>query len=306
MSASSESRAAGGRWATYGLTPLREPPPRLPSLVGIAWAHPTALQSIARRWLCRLRLGVLGLALLAVWLALPATAGATVHTGRDGIELIKHFEGFRPSRYVDPAGLFSQCYGATGAELAGLPPVATEAQCDHVLRLSLARTYEPPVRMLFVKGGPLHGAFNQHRFDALASFALNTGIGTLGSLTAGRTPRQIAAAFPAYNHDIWGRALPGLTLRRHAEADLFSRPMGRFELWPRYEIRLVRHLERLRGHSSPRARRVRAEMRARIAIRVGRLRHVIHREHDGLSHRRLDRLKALDRRLPHATTGVTR
>lgn len=259
-----------------------------------------------RRWLRRrLRLARLVLCAVAgVVLAFTVPASAAIHTGRDGVALIQHFEGLVLTPTPDPVGVVSICFGQTAAD-GPLPARATPAECRRMLRRSLAHNYEPAVRALFLPGGQLRGLFNQHRFDALASLAYNLGPGVLPRLVASRSPRVIAASMLAYNR-AGGVVLAGLTRRRHAEANLFSKPMARFELWPRYEIRLVKGLERLRGHRSARAARVRSVLRVRVALRVARLRHVIHAEHDALSHARLNRLKALERRLPHATTGGPR
>jgi lysozyme len=255
-----------------------------------------------RRWLRRLRVPVLGLALLAVWLALPAAASATVHTSPQGIRLIEHFEGLVLSVAPDPVGIPTVCYGQTAAD-GPLPAHATPAECEQLLHRSLARGYEPYVRARFLPGGRLRGLFNQHRFDMLVSITYNGGPGLLDSIVRDRDLHAIAARMLAYDH-AGGRVLPGLSIRRRAEASLFLQPMGRFELWPPGEIFLVRRLDRLHGHNSRRAERVKAELRARVAVEVARLRRVIHEQHDGLSHRRFDRLKALERRLPRATTGA--
>lgn len=252
---------------------------------------------------------------LVVVLALAcAQASAAVHTSPAGVQLITSFEGYFPTVYFDPVGVRTQCYGATGAELLTLPPVATKAQCLGQLRRSLARTYEPPVRALFARGGMLgRRLFNQHRFDALASatYNLGTGLVTCGlqSMCAAlraHSPRAIAAALLLYDH-AGGAVLPGLTRRRNAEAALFSKPVGRFELFPRREVALIRTYDRLRRHTSARARAVRVRLQLQMAARADRLHRVIHREHDGLTRRRAVRLAALQRRvhIPIATTGGT-
>jgi len=251
-----------------------------------------------RRWFRRLRLPAILLAALAVWLALPAVAVGGVHTSVAGLRMIESFEGLVLTPQPDPIGIPTICYGQTAAD-GPLPAHATPHECELMLRGSLARVYERYVRALFLPGGRLRGLFNQHRFDALVSIAYNGGPGILSRIVTSRDPRAIASAMLAYDH-AGGVRLPGLTRRRRAEAALFSRPMARFELWPRYEIRLVQQLDRLREHASARAIRVRAQLRARIAVRLHALRHVIHQQHDALSHRRADRLKALQRRLPQA------
>lgn len=260
-----------------------------------------------------LAVGIVGY-LAAVVLALAAVpAPAAVHTSPDGVRRIEVREGWTAMVQPDPIGVPTQCFGATGAELLPLPPVATEAQCRAQLRRSLAAHYEPSVRRLFEPGGLLRGRFTQHAFDGLVSAVYNLGTG-LVTCARGfesmcralhqRSLRAAATALLLYDH-AGGRPFLGLTLRRRAEAALIVEPMGRFELWPNAEVRLVEQLDRLRGHTSQRAVRVRTGLRAQIAARAARLRRVIREQHDGLSRRRADRLQALERRLPHATTGGT-
>lgn len=251
-----------------------------------------------RRWWGRARLRLrapIALALLAAWLALPGAASATVHTSPDGLRLIEHFEGLVLTPQPDPVGIPTVCYGQTAAD-GPLPSHATPAECARMLRRSLARGYEPSVRALFSSRGELHGLFNQHRFDALVSFAYNLGPGVLAHVVTSRDLRSIASTMLAYDH-AGGAVLPGLYLRRHAEAALFLAPMGRFELFTGHEAHLILQYDRLRGHPSAAAHLRRLALRAAMRADARQLVHLIHVEHDGLSHRRLDRLAALRRRI---------
>lgn len=160
-------------------------------------------------------------ALLAAGLAAPAAAAEPIHTGKAGVELIKEFEGFFPAVYLDPVGVRTQCYGATGVELFALPPIATREQCGRQLVRSLAARYEPAVRAL--KLG------SQNRFDAATSIAFNVGTGVLSrgrslgdALRARDWPRS-AAAFRLYVF-AGNRVFAGLVRRREAERRLFLRP----------------------------------------------------------------------------------
>lgn len=249
-------------------------------------------------WWRRLRLPALGLALLAVWMALPVAASATVHTSPAGIRLIEHFEGLVLDVQPDPVGVPTLCYGITAAD-GPLPSHATKAQCERMLKDALARGYEPSVRALFGSRGELHGLFNQHRFDSLVSLSFNVGVGILPRLVNTRDLRSIASRMLAYDH-AGGTVLPGLLARRRAEAELFLRPMGRFELFTSHEAHLILQYDRLRGRTSPAAQRRRLALQAAMRADARGIARVARREPDWLSARRLDRYEALLRRLPRA------
>lgn len=164
---------------------------------------------------------VLAGAFVTLAVAVPPAAARPTRTGPKGIALIKHFEGYYPARYLDPVGVVTQCYGATGAELAGLPAYATEAQCDAALRRTLAARYEPAVRALNLG--------SQHRFDAIVSFVYNVGTGGVSASTGiGRALRARQWRRAADELLRWtkagGRVLPGLVRRRQAERELFLTP----------------------------------------------------------------------------------
>lgn len=237
--------------------------------------------------------------LLAVWLAVPAAA--TVHTSSAGIRMIEGFEGLTLTPQPDPVGIPTLCYGITAAD-GPLPSHATRAQCERMLKDALARGYEPQVRALFSAHGVLHGLFNQHRFDSLASLSFNLGPGVLPQLVNTRDLHAIATTMLAYNH-AGGRVLLGLSIRRHAEAALFLRPMGRYELFAPVEIHLIASVDRLAGHTSLAAHRRRARLQTAMHDRAHWIARTARRDRDWLSFGRLARYLALERRLPHATAG---
>jgi len=232
---------------------------------------------------------------LAVWLALPAAASAEVHTSKQGLGLIERFEGLVLTVQPDPVGVPTLCYGITAAD-GPLPSRATKAQCEWMLRDALARGYEPEVRALFASRGELHGLFDEHRFDALVSLSFNVGVGVLPRLVNTRDLHAIASRWLAYDH-AGGVVLPGLLVRRRAEAALFLKPMGRFELYTPPEAHLILSFDRLRGHPSTAAARRRAALRAAMHADAAAIARVARPQHDWLSHRRLDRYRALERRL---------
>jgi lysozyme len=148
--------------------------------------------------------------------------------GRDGLAIVKAFESCmkaikgRPgyfAAYYDPVNVLTIGWGHTNHHLPRFDAatVWSQAQCDAALAGDMA-TFEAHVnRMAKV---PLA----QHEFDALVSWAFNTGGPSHASLwrllNAGNK-----AAIPS-NLAMWnkagGRVLNGLTRRRKAEGLLFQ------------------------------------------------------------------------------------
>lgn len=132
-------------------------------------------------------------------------------TSQRGIDLIKEFEGCRLTGYADPVGIPTIGYGHTGPEVeVGMKILQTQA--DAYLREDLER-FERTVSKTGLD-------LTQNEFDALVSFAYNTGEANLRRLVKGRTLVEIAAKFTAYNR-AGGKVLDGLTRRRKAEQALF-------------------------------------------------------------------------------------
>lgn len=148
-------------------------------------------------------------------------------TSPEGIALIKKFEGLRLKAYPDPATggePWTIGYGTTSS--AGVGKIKrgmsiTEPQAESMLIRSLA-SYELAVMHALNKPPA------QHQFDALVSFAYNVGVTNMSRssvvkyLNAGMVEKA-AAAFLLWNKAA-GRVMPGLTRRRAAERDLFSKP----------------------------------------------------------------------------------
>lgn len=149
--------------------------------------------------------------------------------------LIATFEGgqssdgkFRP--YRDAVGVWTIGYGHT----EGVGPhsaTMTKAQALALLRKDLDAVYGAAVRKTLRAIGPLR--LSQKQFDALVSIVYNVGPGilaadrSLGSAlrwyakTRARAQRSgVARAIKLYDK-AGGRALPGLTRRRKAEASLW-------------------------------------------------------------------------------------
>lgn len=141
---------------------------------------------------------------------------------KEGLDLIKSFEGLSLKAYPDPGtggAPWTIGYGHTGPDVSpGL--VITEAKADELLRKDVAR-FEQGVRDL----AGTHGT--QHQFDALVSFAFNVGLENLRRSTLLRKHNEgdysgAAAEFPKWNKAA-GRVLTGLTRRREAEARLYRK-----------------------------------------------------------------------------------
>ena len=138
-------------------------------------------------------------------------------TSKEGIALIKKYEGCVLHVYLDAVGIPTAGYGTTrglNAYMVGKP--ITQAQADQWLKEDLAK-FEKKVDKY-----ELTYHWNQQEFDALVSFAYN--VGSIDKLTANgtRTKKAIADAMLNYNK-AKGKVLNGLTKRRQAERELFLR-----------------------------------------------------------------------------------
>jgi lysozyme len=86
---------------------------------------------------------------------------------REGIVLIKSFEGFRPRAVQEESGAWVIGYGHTASAREGL--TVAEADAELLLQYDLL----PVVKAL---NAQVRGRLNQHQFDALASFAVSVGV----------------------------------------------------------------------------------------------------------------------------------
>ena len=134
-----------------------------------------------------------------------------MQTSKNGINLIKRFEGCRLKAYKCPAGVWTIGYGHTQGVKQG--DAITQEQADSWLRYDL-RIFE-----LHVKNNVKY-RLNQNQFDALVSFTYNCGLKNLKTLIANRNLEQIGNAIIKYNKAN-GKILQGLVNRRKAEQTLF-------------------------------------------------------------------------------------
>lgn len=180
----------------------------------------------------------------------------------DGAHLIEAFEGFVPTPYKDPVGVWTIGFGST----KGVGPNTkrmTRAQAERRMMREVDATYGAAVNALKL---PL----NQNQFDALCSFVYNVGPGGVASDTrVGKALRahdwRAAADYLLDWDKAGGRALAGLTRRRVAERALFLKADDRWKGYTESEVRWIREYDR---HPTLKRRLVlRAVMRAQ-ALRI--------------------------------------
>ena len=142
---------------------------------------------------------------------------------KQGMGLIKEFEGFRANPYLCSAGVPTIGYGSTryadGDGVSLRDPAISESQAEELFRTTLA-SYEAGVSKV------VKVEIEQYEFDALVSLCYNIGIGNFTSstlvrlLNEGGAPIDVAAQFLRWNRAN-SRVIPGLTARRERERALF-------------------------------------------------------------------------------------
>ena len=95
------------------------------------------------------------------------TPAPRLKVSREGVVLIKSFEGFRPRAVQDEDGRWIIGYGHTASAREGL--TVAEADAELLLQYDLM----PVVKAL---NEQVSSPLNQHQFDALASFAVSVGV----------------------------------------------------------------------------------------------------------------------------------
>jgi len=153
-------------------------------------------------------------------------------TSSDGLAIVKAFEGChkavkgRPgyfTTYDDGVGVLTIGYGHTNQHEPRFKAgdIWDRAKCDEVLALDLESFEKHVSRMA-------HVPLAQHEFDALVSWAFNTGgpaSATLWKRLNAGNKDDVPAQLLRWNRG-GGRVLRGLTRRRQSEAALFQ---GDFE-----------------------------------------------------------------------------
>jgi lysozyme len=131
--------------------------------------------------------------------------------------LIGEFEGLRLTAYRDVVGVLTIGYGHTGKDVFAGQQI-TKAEADRLLSADLKR-FEDAVEKLTPTD-------QQHKFDALVSFAYNLGEGSLRGSTLRKhhnagNHSNAALEFARWNK-AGGKPLAGLTRRRAREAAVYA------------------------------------------------------------------------------------
>ena len=139
----------------------------------------------------------------------------------EGLELVKHYEGFRNKAYLCPVGVWSIGYGTT----RGVEPgdSVTRQEAEDMLMADIRR-FEREVKTL------IRVPINENQFSALVSFAYNLGADNLRKSTLRAFVNRgdysgAATEFLRWVH-AGGKEMPGLLARRKAERALFLKPVG--------------------------------------------------------------------------------
>ena len=159
---------------------------------------------------------------ILVW---RTTVRKEMRTNKKGIEIVKHFEGFRSRPYRCSAGIptigYGACYYPDGSRVTMHDKPVDKNQAEELLVYGL-RTAEKAVARLV--GVPL----TVNAFSSLSSFVFNVGSSRFRSSTLRQRLNrenytQAAMEFPKWRRG-GGVILPGLVRRRAAERELFLLP----------------------------------------------------------------------------------
>jgi lysozyme len=143
-------------------------------------------------------------------------------TSKNGIDLIKSFEGFRANSYICPAGVPTIGYGTTRINDLPVPLgiTITESEAELLLQEDLIKFETAINRLVTVE-------LTQNQFDALVSFVYNVGEYNFKKSTLLRLINDGDFENASNQFIRWNKAnkkvLDGLTRRRNAEKDLFLR-----------------------------------------------------------------------------------
>ena len=145
-----------------------------------------------------------------------------MRTSKNGIELIKKYEGCSLKAYKCPAGVFTIGYGHTGNVIPNA--AITQVQADQLLISDLIH-FENLVNALKLP-------INQNQFDAIMSFCFNIGFGAFKKSSLLIAIKEKNNSMIAHNFSLWKNAtingkitpLAGLISRRKSEADLYLTP----------------------------------------------------------------------------------
>lgn len=145
---------------------------------------------------------------------------------KQGLEIIKHFEGCKLNAYVDPgtgAEPITIGYGNTLFENRTKVKIGDKITQEHAesLLLNTLSKFEKFIKEVVTS------SLTQYQFDAIVCFTYNTGMGSLQSSTllkkVNKNPSDptIPDEFLKWNK-AGGKVLAGLTRRRRSEAHLYK------------------------------------------------------------------------------------
>ncbi len=139
------------------------------------------------------------------------------HITQEGLDLIKHFEGFSPTVYTCPAGYATIGYGHLITKHESFKTIK-EDDAQELLRIDAEAAERAVLRYIDV---PL----TDGQFDALVSFTFNLGSGALQRSTLRRklNRQEYASVAGEFGRWVWagGHRLKGLVRRRRAERAVF-------------------------------------------------------------------------------------
>ena len=141
-----------------------------------------------------------------------------MNVSQNCVELIKYFEGFEDTAYLCPANVWTIGYGRTRNVKEG--DRITEPQAERDLLEELEEFKHQVLHSVKVE-------LTQNELDALTSWTYNLGVGNLNSstllkkLNAG-DKNSVPSEMLRWNKAS-GKVLAGLTRRRQAEADLWTK-----------------------------------------------------------------------------------
>ena len=154
---------------------------------------------------------------------------------KEGIELIKRFEGCKLSAYRCPAGVWTIGYGHTQGVYQGQE--ITREEAERLLASDLAK-FETGVRHIL---GASATGMRENKIDALVSLAFNIGLGAFKNSTLVKKIKQadgveaVCRQFLRWRF-VGKRTSKGLLRRRVAEAERYSGLKINVEMLNDYDI----------------------------------------------------------------------
>ena len=142
---------------------------------------------------------------------------------KDGLDLIKSFEGFRSKPYLCPAGVPTIGYGTTyyedGTHVTLDDEPVTKKEATKMLEEQVNRVYGSTVSRYVTSDT------TQNQYNALVSFTYNLGAGNLKSSTLLKKHNRGDYKGASKEFKKWvkagGKKLKGLERRRKAEKELY-------------------------------------------------------------------------------------